>query len=104
MTDKQINEAKKNLFQKKDWTKEDDQALLLLNLRDMVNSVACYNGLVFATEDDYFIKDIMSRITDKTMAKSVLAEQREFFRTHATIHVATSTDFEGCVYNSISWK
>lgn len=104
MTDEQIEERKKVLYQKKDWTKEDEQEIELLYLRDMINSVACYQGLIFATEDNSFIKDIMSKISDKALAKSVLAEQREFFRTHAIVHVATSVDFEGCVYNSILWK
>lgn len=104
MTDEQINEAKEILYQKKDWTKEDDQELAVLNLRDIVNSVACYDGLICATEKNQFIKKSMDRITDKALAKSVLADQREFFRTHASVKVAVHTDFEGCTYNSISWK
>lgn len=104
MTDEQINEAKKILYQKKDWTKEDDQKLAVLNLRDIVNSVACYDGLICATEKNQFIKKSMDRIADKALAKSVLADQREFFRTHASVKVAVHTDFEGYTYNSISWK
>jgi len=104
MTDKEIQTRKQILYQKKVWTEEDEQELALLNLRDIINSVACYNGLVFATEENSFIKKYMGRITDKAKAKAILAEQREFFRTHAIVHVATSVDFEGCVYNSLLWK
>ena len=104
MTDNEIQTREQILYRKKDKTEEEKQELALLNLRDIINSVACYHGLVSATEEDSFIKECMDRITDKAKAKSVLAEQREFFRTHAIVHIATSTDFEGCVYNSLYWK
>lgn len=124
MTEKQLNNAKKRLYEKyygdephfpeylkQPWTKEDKILEEELSCRSMINSILIYDG--DASEgSNQFNQYLKPYYEGDTWKKGILTkgrvlqliEEQDFDIKQARIHHNVHTDSEGLSYNSITWR
>jgi len=110
MTDKQIEQARKNLppyMEQEKWTEQDHKTDCELSCREMINSILVYWGIGSVINKasycyERYLKDYESELSTEIVDRLV-TEQVEDFKNAETHWISGSENIDGGPYKSVRW-